>query len=1057
MTLAGLSPAGALIVRAGEPFALQVGYVDEAGNLMDLTGRIFVLAIRYTDQTSPLLTINAELDGLATTAVAVGTGEDAQRIYDWGLGRRLSYDFIELTDDAPLSRLTERVAVREAASLPENFAPQYMELPILSVAVSAQRKLVSERGRPGFGAERRLYDAGLIDEPTTEKMDERYRMAGAEGAAASAAIASEKADEVSVALEQANAQFGDYDRWLAEQKILAVGTIDDPDSFNANGGSTGDLGYYPVTLSTGEIVYLPSPARIAANSAKMEAANRAALSSILLPEGQQRYDRDRKSARLFDGETPGGLDNLTDQRLGMIVADNVAGGWNAAIAVSVATGREVYIGPGIWDVTATATATLTMPLKITLHPLAYVVADAALRGALLNVVANDNRVEFAGGTLIGTDQPVADQGANESWGLLMLSNFIPGSSVRRTRFVAGDDYRANRSDSGLFIYGEGLDVVGCHFNGFSDNGAYNSGSSSALGSYGVKFDCCLFDGCPVGVVAKREALATIVVNSWFRRCLVGVASGSASALGGGPLLPPGKRFILANLRFEDCANPIYLVWADGSIISNIGIRGYGYNLDGVRVNYAGPIVLFGTHGCNISNVRSIATQATADTNVHGVILAPGSVGGTTRHCIDNEIDVTVDGGVGSGRGVYEQTGSDRNRIRVTAKGVWAMPIFPTGAATKFLLVNDNDNSERIIHGGQERLAFDPTNTSIPIADGGDFIVARASVPTSQYLAFRSDGGGSRINAVSLGSAAKPLRINAGASGTITDGETPVILQSGGVDRIKAAAENIDVMPSSVGALRVYRFGVDQSVQIFADATANNINSYSQGSAAKKSYYDSRTVGTKTGGVLGHLFKANGVDLVDMAENGTTIYLSFAVRLDSGSPTFVQHSTSGAITNLVMNGARGSAAAREAVQANDQLGGFAWYGWGGTAFQNAARLSITAIETTPSDTAMGTRLSISLPPAGSVTPSEILRLEVASGLSLFGANPVIDGSRFHRQRNLTVGALPTPGTAARTAFASNGCAFNGSGVMEAPGAGTGVLVNDNGTAWKVAGTNVTVAA
>ncbi|WP_313333218.1 SGNH/GDSL hydrolase family protein, partial [Sphingobium yanoikuyae] len=55
-------------------------------------------------------------------------------------------------------------------------------LPLLGVTVAAQRKLVSERGRPGFGAERRLYDAGKIDEPTVEKMDERYLQAGAEGA-----------------------------------------------------------------------------------------------------------------------------------------------------------------------------------------------------------------------------------------------------------------------------------------------------------------------------------------------------------------------------------------------------------------------------------------------------------------------------------------------------------------------------------------------------------------------------------------------------------------------------------------------------------------------------------------------------------------------------------------------------------------------------------------------------------------------------------------------------------------------------------------------------------
>ncbi|MFQ3894615.1 hypothetical protein [Sphingobium sp. R-7] len=202
MTLAGLSPAGALIVRAGEPFALQVGYVDEAGDLLDLTGRLFALAIRYTDQTAPLLTINAELDGEAVNAVALGTAEQASQIYAAGVTRSLSYDFMELTGGATASRLTERVAVQPGSEIPGDLVPQYMDLPMLSVTVAAQRKLVVERGRPGFGAERRLYDAGLIDEPTVAAMDERYLQAGAEGARPFAEAAEAARDE---AIETVNA------------------------------------------------------------------------------------------------------------------------------------------------------------------------------------------------------------------------------------------------------------------------------------------------------------------------------------------------------------------------------------------------------------------------------------------------------------------------------------------------------------------------------------------------------------------------------------------------------------------------------------------------------------------------------------------------------------------------------------------------------------------------------------------------------------------------------------------------------------------------------------
>ena len=57
---------------------------------------------------------------------------------------------------------------------------------------------------------------------------------------------------------------------------------------------------------------------------------------------------------------------------------------------------------------------------------------------------------------------------------------------------------------------------------------------------------------------------------------------------------------------------------------------------------------------------------------------------------------------------------------------------------------------------------------------------------------------------------------------------------------------------------------------------------------------------------------------------------------------------------------------------------------------------------------------------------------------------------------TVAALPT-GVAGSEAFASNCRMFNGAGVQEGAGAGTGGLVTHNGAVWKIAGTNVTAVA
>lgn len=58
---------------------------------------------------------------------------------------------------------------------------------------------------------------------------------------------------------------------------------------------------------------------------------------------------------------------------------------------------------------------------------------------------------------------------------------------------------------------------------------------------------------------------------------------------------------------------------------------------------------------------------------------------------------------------------------------------------------------------------------------------------------------------------------------------------------------------------------------------------------------------------------------------------------------------------------------------------------------------------------------------------------------------------------TVAGLPAAGTAGRMAFASNCRVFNGAGTQEGVGSGTGGLVVDNGTAWKIAGTNITAVA
>ena len=58
---------------------------------------------------------------------------------------------------------------------------------------------------------------------------------------------------------------------------------------------------------------------------------------------------------------------------------------------------------------------------------------------------------------------------------------------------------------------------------------------------------------------------------------------------------------------------------------------------------------------------------------------------------------------------------------------------------------------------------------------------------------------------------------------------------------------------------------------------------------------------------------------------------------------------------------------------------------------------------------------------------------------------------------TVAGLPAAGTQGRKAYASNLRVFNGAGTQEGAGLGTGGEVTDNGTAWKITGTNITAVA
>jgi len=120
--------------------------------------------------------------------------------------------------------------------------------------------------------------------------------------------------------------------------------------------------------------------------------------------------------------------------------------------------------------------------------------------------------------------------------------------------------------------------------------------------------------------------------------------------------------------------------------------------------------------------------------------------------------------------------------------------------------------------------------------------------------------------------------------------------------------------------------------------------------------------------------------------------------------------------------------------NDALGRLSFLGYNGAANTRAARIQCVLIETgTVGAANMGGSLRFTITPIGSGTLGEVARFESATGLSMFGANTVIDANRNHQLRSYTLATLPTA-TAGLLIYCSD------------LGGGAGQLSAD-GTNWK----------
>lgn len=156
---------------------------------------------------------------------------------------------------------------------------------------------------------------------------------------------------------------------------------------------------------------------------------------------------------------------------------------------------------------------------------------------------------------------------------------------------------------------------------------------------------------------------------------------------------------------------------------------------------------------------------------------------------------------------------------------------------------------------------------------------------------------------------------------------------------------------------------------------------------------------------------------------------------------------GALCALASSRGTPSTGSFSAVQTNDGLGSFVFGGDDGTDInQQAAGVGAKAEANFTSGSSPG-RLEFATTPTGS--NSTVIALTIDSTQkSIF--------SGVLKLKSYTVATLPT-GVAGDMVFATDCRVFNGAGTQEGAGTGTGGVVSHNGTAWKIAGTNVTAVA
>ncbi|MDT7536166.1 hypothetical protein OVY48_22480 [Sphingobium sp. SA2] len=584
---AGFTLSGALMVRSGEALALPLILQNGAGESQDLLGRSFVLSFRLSRASEPFLSVAGVLADDHFSVSFLVSSANAAAIYEAGRSRALRGD---ITEVGGTFRHSFPVTVDEGSGVPVDEPISLPNFPVTELVAMPGATIVIQRGAQGYGAERRLYDAGLIYEPTVAAMDARYALVGASGA------------EI-IEFDEARTDYpvGKIGKSLAkvfQQGASAIPIIGrellgyDPDTYTPEGVQS----VIGVGFKSSNPAFRTRAAMLAQVAAEIGGSP-----SVLVDDGPALVAAVLKATKL-------GYPLIISEPIYRNSSAPVTGeGRNLHIK---GMGNGALIGGPNCDTgllnprnSSTVGSTASRSLKLTVEDLwldGRYMPPSSFNEEGLPLTAND---------------------------LCYATGFAEQNYIG-CRFYLGAHYSLSPGgDSCLFPSGNRVTVARCRFWGAPDLAIY--GSANVDGSLDNRSALLIgneYYGCRNAWSFKREFEYIRSVGEYFNQCFNGPATTPASEIG------EGRKVSISAPQFENMeAKCIDLRGCEDANINGAVIGGtFGYRLDTTKVDLAAMISL---GGCKAIRVDFVGRVEGATASDHYAVRLVSNGGRPTQDCV----------------------------------------------------------------------------------------------------------------------------------------------------------------------------------------------------------------------------------------------------------------------------------------------------------------------------------------------------------------------------------------------------------------------------------------